>query len=74
MSRSRLRYVVTSAPFASAVILFAAPDRMAVYDYYAHLGLWRVGLLYGKWTAREVDLALFTHGQHRGFPRPRLWK
>jgi len=29
---------------------------------------------YGKWTAREVDLALFTHGQHRGFPRPRPWK
>jgi hypothetical protein len=30
--------------FASAVILVAAPDRMAVYDYHAHLGLWRVGL------------------------------
>jgi hypothetical protein len=34
---------------ASAVILVAAPDRMAVYDYHAHLGLWRVGLpLEGK--------------------------
>ena len=90
----------TTDAFASAVILVAAPDRMAVYDYHAHLGLWRVGLRldegaglyyryialveqcreelakhgYGKWTAREVDLALFTHGQHRGFPRPRLWK
>lgn len=30
--------------FASAVILAAAPDRMAVYDYHAHLGLWRLGL------------------------------
>ena len=89
----------TGDPFASAVILAAAPDRMAVYDYRAHLGLWLVGLrladgsrLYyrymeliehcraelathghGNWTAREVDLALFTTGQHRG-PRPRPWK
>jgi hypothetical protein len=80
--------------------LEATPDRTVVYDYHAHLGLWRVGLRldegaglyyrymelveqcreelaehgYGKWTAREVDLALFTHGQHRGFPRPRPWK
>lgn len=90
----------TTDAFASAVILVAAPDRMAVYDYHAHLGLWRVGLRldegaglyyrymelveqcreelaehgYGKWTTREVDLALFTHGQHGGFPRPRPWK
>jgi hypothetical protein len=85
--------------FASAVILVAAPDRMAVYDYHAHLGLWRVGLRleqrpglyfrymelveqcraelleqgYGRWLAREVDLALLTHGEHRGLPRPRPW-
>jgi hypothetical protein len=90
----------TADAFASAVILVAAPNRMAVYDYHAHLGLWRVGLplaegpgLYyrymelveqcradllkhghGNWTAREVDLALFTHGHHRGFPRPRPWR
>jgi hypothetical protein len=89
----------TGDPFASAVILAAAPDRMAVYDYRAHLGLWLVGLRladgsgryyrymelieqcrpelathgHGSWTAREVDLALFTIGQHRG-PRPRPWK
>jgi hypothetical protein len=88
----------TGDPFASAVILAAAPDRMAVYDYRAHLGLWLVGLRladgsgryyrymelieqcraelaahgHGSWTAREVDLALFTIGQHRG-PRPRPW-
>lgn len=31
-------------PFASAVIYAAAPTRMAVYDYRAHHGLWRVGL------------------------------
>ncbi len=30
----------TADAFASAVILVAAPDRMAVYDYHAHLGLW----------------------------------
>ena len=86
--------------FASAVILVAAPDRMAVYDYHAHLGLWRVGLrleerprLYfrymelveqcraellkqghGRWLAREVDLALLTHGEHRGLPRPHPWR
>jgi hypothetical protein len=30
--------------FASAVILVGAPDRMAIYDYHAHLGLWRAGL------------------------------
>jgi hypothetical protein len=86
--------------FASAVILVGAPDRMAVYDYHAHLGLWRAGLrldekpgLYyeymklveqcraellqhghGKWTARQVDLALFTHGAHAGLPRPRPWR
>jgi hypothetical protein len=85
--------------FASAVILVGAPDRMAVYDYHAHLGLWRAGLrlaprqgLYfeymklleqcraellrhghGEWTARQVDLALFTYGAHRGLPRPRPW-
>lgn len=85
--------------FASAVILVGAPDRMAVYDYHAHLGLWRAGLrlverpgLYfeymklveqcraellqhrhGEWTARQVDLALFTYGEHRGLPRPRPW-
>jgi hypothetical protein len=90
----------TGDPFASAVILAAAPDRMAVYDYRAHLGLWRSGLrlaegsrLYqrymelveqcraelrdhghGNWSTREVDLALFTLGQHRGFPRQRPWK
>jgi hypothetical protein len=89
----------TGDALASAVILAAAPERMAVYDYRAHLGLWRAGLrleekpgLYyrymglveqcraellqydhGTWTAREVDLALFTHGQHRGLPRPRPW-
>lgn len=89
----------TGDPFASAVILAAAPDRMAVYDYRAHLGLWRAGLRltdgsgryyrymelieqcraelathgHGNWTARDVDLALFTLGQHRG-PRPRPWK
>lgn len=34
----------TGDAFASAVILVGAPDRMAVYDYHAHLGLWRVGL------------------------------
>jgi hypothetical protein len=88
----------TGDPFASAVILAAAPDRMAVYDYRAHLGLWLVGLrladgsgLYyrymelleqcrsellehrhGNWTAREVDLALFTLGKHSG-PRARPW-
>lgn len=88
----------TGDPFASAVILAAAPDRMAVYDYRAHLGLWRAGLhladgsglyyrymelveqcraellqlRYGNWTAREVDLALFTLGKHRG-PRARPW-
>ena len=90
----------TGDPFASAVIVAAAPDRMAIYDYRAHLGLWRAGLhladgsrLYERymelieqcraelrdyghsdWTAREVDLALFTLGFHRGFPRPRPWK
>jgi hypothetical protein len=89
----------TGDPFASAVILAASPDRMAVYDYRAHLGLWLVGLrlpdgsgLYyrymelveqcrsellkhghGTGTTREVDLALFTLGEHRG-PRPRPWK
>lgn len=30
--------------FPSAIILAAAPDRMAIYDYHAHLGLWRIGL------------------------------
>lgn len=90
----------TGDAFASVVILVAAPDRMAVYDYHAHLGLWRVGLLLeekpglygrymelveqcraellehgqGKWTAREVDLALFTHGEHETLPRPRPWR
>jgi len=90
----------TADAFASAVILVAAPNRMAVYDYRAHLGLWRVGLLladgpglyhrymklveqcraellwhgHGNWIAREVDLALFTQGHHRGFPRPRPWR
>ena len=90
----------TADAFASAVILVAAPNRMVIYDYRAHLGLWRVGLplaegpgLYyrymelveqcrselanrghGNWTPHEVDLALFTHGRHRGFPRPRPWR
>jgi hypothetical protein len=90
----------TGDAFASAVILVGAPDRMAVYDYHAHLGLWRVGLrlhagpgLYhrymglieqcrtellahghGQWTGRDVDLALLTHGQHRGLPRPKPWR
>jgi hypothetical protein len=90
----------TGDAFPSAVILVGASDRMAVYDYHAHLGLWRVGLRldegaalyyrymklveqcraellqhgYGKWAAREVDLALFTHGQHKGLPRPRPWR
>ena len=96
----KLPGATTADAFASAVIMVAAPDRMAIYDYRAHLGLWRVGLglaegtrLYcrymalmelcreellnhgpGKWTARNVDLALFTHGRHRGFPRPRPWR
>jgi hypothetical protein len=86
--------------FASAVILAAAPERMAIYDYHAHLGLWRLGLRldekpglyarymelveqcraelrehgYGEWTAREVDLALFTHGQDESRPRARPWR
>jgi len=86
--------------FASAVILAAAPERMAIYDYHAHLGLWRLGLRldekpglygrymelveqcraelredgYGEWTAREVDLALFTHGQDQSRPRTRPWR
>src|SRR5260370_40365519 len=73
---------------------------MAIYDYHAHLGLWRLGLrpdekpgLYGRymelveqcraelrehghgeWTAREVDLALFTHGQDESRPRARPWR
>lgn len=90
----------TGDAFASAVILVAAPDRMAVYDYHAHLGLWRAGLRlyekpglydrymklveqcraellehgYGKWTAREVDLALLTHGQDESRPRTRPWR
>jgi hypothetical protein len=90
----------TGDALASAVILVGAPDRMAVYDYHAHLGLWRAGLRlderprlyfeymklveqcradllqhgYGNWTARQVDLALFTHGAHRGLPRPRPWR
>ena len=34
----------TGDSFASAVILAAAPDRIAVYDYRAHFGLWLVGL------------------------------
>jgi hypothetical protein len=34
----------TGDPFASAVIVAAAPDRMAIYDSRAHLGLWRAGL------------------------------
>jgi hypothetical protein len=90
----------TGDALASAVILVGAPDRMAVYDYHAHLGLWRAGLrlderpgLYfeymklieqcraellqhghGTWTARQVDLALFTHGAHKGLQRPRPWR
>jgi hypothetical protein len=90
----------TGDAFASAVILVGSPDRMAVYDYHAHFGLWRAGLRldegpglyyrymglvercraellahgYGRWTAREVDLALLTHGQQRGIPRPRPWR
>lgn len=86
--------------FASAVILAAAPERMAIYDYHAHLGLWRIGLRldekpglyarymelveqcraelhehgYGEWTAREIDLALFTHGQDDSPPRTRPWR
>lgn len=86
--------------FASAVILAAAPERMAIYDYHAHLGLWRLGLRldekpglygrymelveqcraelrehgYGEWTAREVDLALFPHGQDESRPRTRPWR
>lgn len=86
--------------FASAIILAAAPERVAIYDYHAHLGLWRLGLrldetpgLYGRymelveqcraelrehrcgeWTAREVDLALFTHGQDESRPRTRPWR
>jgi len=86
--------------FASAVILAAAPERMAIYDYHAHLGLWRLGLRldegpglygrymelveqcrtelrehgYGEWTARQVELALFTYGQDEGRPRPRPWR
>jgi hypothetical protein len=38
--------------FASAVIFVAAPDRMAVYDYRAHLGLWRLGLRLQNQPAR----------------------
>jgi hypothetical protein len=34
----------TGDAFASAVIFAGAPDRMVVYGYHAHLGLWRVGL------------------------------
>lgn len=90
----------TGDPFASAVILAAAPDRMAIYDYRAHRGLWLVGLCltdgsglyyrymklveqcraemlahgHGYWTAREVDLALYTLGEHKGFPKPRPWR
>ncbi|MGH3224848.1 MAG: hypothetical protein ACRDPY_40250 [Streptosporangiaceae bacterium] len=86
--------------FASAVMLAAAPERMAVYDHHAHLGLWRVGLRldekpgrygrymelveqcraellehgYGEWTARQVELALFTHGQDESRPRRRPWR
>jgi len=90
----------TGDAFASAMILAAAPERMAIYDYHAHLGLWRLGLrlderpgLYGRymtlieqcraelrehgdgeWTAREVDLALFTHGMDKSRPRTRPWR
>ena len=90
----------TGDPFASAVILAAAPDRIAIYDYRAHRGLWLVGLCltdgsgldyrymklveqcraemlahgHGYWTAREVDLALYTLGEHKGFPKPRPWR
>jgi hypothetical protein len=86
--------------FPSAMILAAAPERMAIYDYRAHLGLWRLGLClcekpglygrymqlveqcraelrehgYGEWTAREVELALFTHGQDESRPRTRPWR
>lgn len=90
----------TGDAFAFTVILVGAPDRMAVYDYHAQLGLWRAGLRldegarlyyrymglvercraellehgYGKWIARKVDLALLTHGQHKGLPGPRPWR
>lgn len=86
--------------FPSAIIVAAAPDRMAVYDYHAHLGLWRLGLRldekpglyarymtlveqcraelrehgYGDWTAREIDLALFTCGEDKRRPRARPWR
>lgn len=89
----------TGDAFASAVLLAAEPERMAVYDYRAHLGLWRLGLRldeqpglygrymalieqcraelgehgYGAWTAREVDLALFTYGKSSR-PRTRPWR
>lgn len=29
---------------------------------------------YGDWTAREVDLALFTYGQDESRPRTRPWR
>jgi hypothetical protein len=29
---------------------------------------------HGRWTGRDVDLALLTHGQHRGLPRPKPWR
>jgi hypothetical protein len=41
---ARLDGMKNMPAFASAVIYAAAPKRMAVYDYRAHLGLWKVGL------------------------------
>jgi hypothetical protein len=60
--------------FASAVILVAAPDRMAVYDYHAHLGLWRVGLrldegagLYYRYTVRAVPCSILCSMERSGY-------
>ena len=55
----------TGDPFASAVILAAAPDRMAVYDYRAHLGLWLVGLRLadGSASTTAIDLLSSSAGQ-----------
>ena|ERR1700761_948143 len=50
------------------------------FGYHRYMGLveqCRRELLsrgYGAWTGREVDLALFTHGRRKGFPRPRPWR
>jgi hypothetical protein len=77
----------TGDAFASALLLSAAPDRMAVYDSRAQAGLKKLGLKltsargrYGRymelveglqrtaqhyghsWTARDVDLALYSLG------------